>query len=106
MATTRMTFGAVLSTVSDAATTVSTVLNAGTKAVSMLDVFVTNAATKQADRATIDMETYRERLIEDTAVEDTERQKKILAFCKQDSETAELYKANQERLHNLFNKSK
>lgn len=101
MSNTRMTFGAVLSTVSDAATSVSTVLNTATKSVGMLDTFVTNAATKQKVRSIIDMETFKERLIEEVSMEDTVRQLKVIEFCNTE-QIKNLFDENQKRLSALL----
>lgn len=101
MSTTRLTFGAALSTVTDTLTVVSTVANVATKSVSMLDTFVTNAANDQKIRMKLNSASKVETMIEETALADTQRQLKIAQFCA-DSDTATLYKSNEARLRALL----
>ncbi|AWN06267.1 hypothetical protein [Erwinia phage phiEaP8] len=101
MSTTRLTFGAALSTVTDTLNVVSTVANVATKSVGMLDTFVTQAAKDQQIRMKLNSASKIETMIEETALADTERQKKILSFCA-DEQTKELYQSNEKRLRALL----
>ena len=97
-----LTIGAVLGTVTDAATAVSTVIGTGIKGVNMLDQYVTDAAEKQKIRSIVDMESFETRLIEEVSMEDTQRQLKTLEFISKDEKTAELYEKNHNRIANLL----
>lgn len=101
MSTTRLTFGAALSTVTDTLTVVSTVANVATKSVSMLDTFVTQASEDQKIRMKLNSASKVESMIEETALADTQRQIKIAQFCTDDN-TKSLYQANETRLRALL----
>lgn len=102
MATARMTIGTVLATVSDAANAVSTVLGATTKAVGMLDQYVSDAANKQQIRSIVDMESFETRLQEEVAIEDTERQVQLIKFKDQSKDHTELFEKNFDRIGKLL----
>lgn len=103
MSTTRLTFGAALSTVTDTLNVVSTVANVATKSVGMLDAFVSNAAENQQLRMKLESASKIETLIEETALADTERQIKIESYLESNGkEAANKFKANQERLRKVL----
>lgn len=102
MSTARMTFGTVLSTVSASAQAITTTVNVATKAVGMLDTYVSDAAEKQALRSLVDMEQFEVRLQEEISMEDTERQLKIDEFIGQSNRHQELYQANFDRIGQLL----
>lgn len=103
MSTTRLTFGAALSTVTDTLNVVSTVANVATKSVGMLDAFVTNAAENQSLRMKLESASKIETLIEETALADTERQMKIKSYLESNGkESSEMFKTNQERLRKVL----
>lgn len=102
MSTARMTFGTVLGTVSDAAVAVSTVLGTGIKGIQMLDQYVSDASDKQKLRSLVDMESFEVRLVEEIAMEDTERQLKLKEFMSKSQDTAELFKLNHDRITKLI----
>lgn len=102
MATARMTVGTVFETVSNAAVAVSTVLGTGIKAVNMLDTYVSDASKKQNLRSIIEMEQFEVKLVEEVAMEDTQRHLKIQEFCSQSTEQGNLYKSNFDRLQKLL----
>ena len=102
MANLRMTFGAAMSTVGDALTTVSTVTNVATKSDGLLDAFVTDASQNQQIRMRLRQSSTIERLIEETALEDTERQLKIKKYLSDNPDSAGDYKKNQERLQKVL----
>lgn len=102
MSTTRLTFGTLLSTVTDAATTVSTTLNVVTKSVGMIDAHVSNMAANQAIRMKLEQSSTTERLIEETALADTQRQQGIKEYLAKNEGSAEMYNANQARLQAIL----
>lgn len=102
MSTARMTFGTVLGTVSTTAVAVSTVIGTGVKGINMLEKFVDDAAEKQTLRSKLDMESFQVRLVEEVAMEDTERGLKLEEFMSKTPKHAELYKSNYERLQKIL----
>ena len=102
MSTTRLTFGAVLGSVNAAAGTITSTLDTATKAVGMLNRFVSDAADKQALRSKVDMHEFKNVLVEQKAMEEATRKKAIEEFCK-DSTNAKHYKAAYDRLAQLVN---
>ena len=91
MATSRITFGAVLGTIGDAAGTVSTILNTATTSVSMLAKFVDDAKEQQRIRSIVDMDSFGETLAEESAMAEATRKSDILVFCKKSPEHQELF---------------
>lgn len=102
MANTRMTLGAVLGSVQEAATSVSATFNTVTKGVNMLNRYVSDAAEKQQVRSVIDMHDFKEKLVEEKAMEETMRKKQILEFTNQSEINKELYQASYNRLQELL----
>ena len=102
VANTRMTFGAVLGTINEAATTVTATLSTASKAVGMLNRFVTDAADKQALRSKVDMYEFKTILVEEKAMTEALRKKSIEEFCK-DSTNAKHYSAAYDRLAEIVN---
>ena len=102
IANTRMTFGAVLGTVNEAATTVAATLSTASKAVGMLNRFVTDAADKQALRSKVDMHEFKTVLVEEKAMAEALRKKSIEEFCK-DATNAKHYSAAYDRLAEIVN---
>ena len=98
MSTTRLTFGALLSTVTDATAAVSSTLNVVTKSIGMVDAHVSNMAANQAIRMKLEQSSTIERLIEETALADTQRQQGIKDYIEKNPGTSDLYLANQARL--------
>lgn len=82
MATARITFGSVLGTVNTAAQTVTGALGAIGSSVGMLSSYVERAAEEQRVRQLADAETFVDRLIEEKAMEHTERQVEVQDFRK------------------------
>ncbi|QDH84044.1 hypothetical protein KMC60_gp01 [Achromobacter phage vB_AxyP_19-32_Axy11] len=102
VATTRVTFGAVLGTINEAATTVSSTFGTATKAVGMLNTFVSAAADKQALRTKVDLHEFKTRLIEEKSMEEARRKVAIEDFCK-DEVNAKHFKSAYDRLSQLVN---
>jgi hypothetical protein len=106
MSTARMTFGTVLGTVSDAAVAVSTTLGAGIKGINMLDEFVTVAALKQKARNVVEVETFAVRLQEEVAMEEVERQIKLVEFTSKSDAHKAAFEASFDRIGALLAKHK
>jgi len=86
----RMTAGTLLGTVNEAATTIADTFGTATKAVGMLNSYVTTMSDKQRIRTKLEMHTFVNKLAEETAMQDTIRKKSIQEFCK-DEVNAKLY---------------
>lgn len=93
MSTSRLTFGAILSTVQTTANTVTNVLDAGNAAVGMLNAYVTQAADNQRIRQIADKETFIEDLIREKAMQQATQTLKINKFTSQSTEQSEAYEA-------------
>ena len=77
----KQVIGTVFGAVSDAAEAVSASFNTVTKSVGMANKFVADASTKQNLRSKIDMGTFRERLLDQAAMDETVRKQQIKEFC-------------------------
>lgn len=99
----RMTAGTLLGTVNEAATTIADTFGTATKAVGMLNSYVTTMSEKQRIRTKLEMHTFTNKLAEETAMQDTIRKKAIVEFCK-DEKNAELYKASYDDVIALLTK--
>lgn len=102
MATSRITFGAVLGTIGDAAGTLSTVLNTATTAVSMASKFVEDAKEQQRIRSVVEMDSFGEVLAEESAMAEASRKSDILAFCKKSATHQELFNTAYNRVKTLL----
>lgn len=102
MATSRITFGAVLGTIGDAAGTISTVLNTATTAVSMASKFVEDAKEQQRIRSVVEMDSFGEVLCEESAMAEASRKSDILAFCKKSPEHQALFETGYNRVKTLL----
>lgn len=99
----RMTAGTLLGTVNEAATTVADTFGTATKAVGMLNRYVTDMADKQTIRSKLEMHEFTTKLVEEKAMEETIRKKNIQEFCK-DKDNAALYSASYDRLLEILSK--
>ena len=100
----RMTAGTLLGTVNEAATTVADTFGTATKAVGMLNRYVTKMSDKQIIRDKLEMHTFTKKLAEETAMNDAVRAKGILEFCK-DKQNAELYEASYNEIVEILSKN-
>lgn len=103
-ATVRMTAGTLLGTVNSAATTVADTFGTATKAVGMLNSYVSTMAEKQAIRTKLEMHTFVNKLAEETAMVETLRTKSIEEFCK-DEQNARIYTSEYEKIMALLTKA-
>lgn len=106
MATSRLTFGAVLGTVSEAAGTVTTVLSTATASVGMLAKFVDDAAEQQRIRSIIDMDSFKEQAAEESAMQEATRKSDILVFCRKSDEHQQLFATAYDRIKILLSEKK
>lgn len=98
VANTRMTIGAVLATVATTANTVTSTFDAVNKAIGMGNTAVSAAASRQKLRVAIDEHTYKTTLIREKAQEETEAKLKVVEFCAQSADHAELFKSSFDEL--------
>jgi hypothetical protein len=105
MASTRMAIGAVLGTVNDAANTVSSIVNVVSDSAGMLNDYVRRQRTMQQDRTVIELHTFRTRLMEDTAKEQTIRTESLEDYFQGKTGRKECYEESYANLNSLFAKS-
>ena len=80
-ATTRMTFGTILGTVQDAATTVATTFQTATTAVGMLHTYVEDAALKQQIRSVAERDSFGVQVAEELSMAEAVRKDEVRKFC-------------------------
>ena len=102
MSTARLTLGSVLSTVNTTATTVTSTLDAASKAVGMLNAYVENAASHQKARIAIDNEDFIESLVREKAQERTESTLRVQKYIGQSPEHAKAYQEAYETYSKLL----
>lgn len=100
MATTRATFGNILGSVSNAASTISNTLDAANQGIGMLNTFIGDMAQKQQLRSKADMEEYAHVLADEKAMEDATRRIGIAKF----RETSEQHEALFTEAHDRYKK--
>ena len=107
-ATVRMTAGTLLGTVNSAATTVADTFGTATKAVGMLNSYVSTMAEKQAIRTKLEMHTFVNKLAEETAMTETLRKKSIEEFntflTQSFSHSARIYNAEYSKVIDILTK--
>lgn len=99
----RMTAGSILGTINEATTTVADTFGTATKAVGMLNRYVTKLSDKQIIQDKLDMHTFTKKLAEETAMQDAIRAKGILEFCK-DEQNKSLYEASYNEIVDILTK--
>jgi hypothetical protein len=103
MATTRMTFGAVLGTITDTAGMVSKTVTTVSGGIDMASRFVESAATDQRDRHAIHRKTFRDTLLREARIEVARSNREVLDFCAESEVNAKLYAQTTEYLpDNIF----
>jgi len=102
MATTRATFGSILSTVTTTATTINNVLDTANQAVSMATAYVTKAAEEQRLRHIEEKDKYLHELLQQSAIERAENEKKVETYRNQSDFHKEAYDRQYARLEELF----
>lgn len=91
MATTRMTFGAVLGTITDTAGMVSKTVTTISGGIDMASSFVESAATDQRDRQAIHRKTFRDTLLREARIDIARSNREVLDFCADSETNATLY---------------
>lgn len=102
MSTSRLTFGAVLSTIQTSANTVTATLDAANQGVGMLTAYVSEAASNQRVRQIADREVFLENLIREKAEERSAANIKVQKFCAQSSDHKSFYEASYATFTNLL----
>lgn len=103
-ATTRMTFGTVLGTVKDAATTVSTVFQTTTLAVGMAHTYVEDASIKQRLQSVAERDSFAEDIAITLAMKETLRKKEVRDFARDNQDSVEDYQQSYSRLKEKLSK--
>jgi len=98
-------YSALLGTVVNTANSVSSVINATTSSVTMLEAFITKAANEQAQAHKVAAADYTETLEIDAAQRSVERQIKALEFCAKSEVHLELFEKARAKYANLLSKS-
>lgn len=98
MSTTRLTFGAILNTVSSTANTVTAVLDAANQGATMLTSYVSEAAHNQRIRQIADREDFVEGLIKEKAEQRATANLKFEKFAQQ----SESHSKQLEESYNLY----
>lgn len=95
---------ALLGTVNNAATSVSSIFTTATKSVGMLDKFVSDAAERQEIRSVVDMNDFATKLAEEKAMEEAQRKLEVLKFTgPEGSDNERLYATAYDRIQKLLN---
>ena len=102
MASSRLTFGAILQTVSTTANTVTATLDAANKSVGILTAFVDKASTEQRIRHIADKEVFIENLVQEKAEERAIANIKIEKFIAQSAEHRKHYQGAYEKFTELL----
>lgn len=105
MATTRMALGSLMSTVANTAEAASSVVNTISGSANMLNDFVQRHRTMQQDRNIIEIASFRERLIEETAREETVRKEALFDYFAAREGRKANFDSAYEKLQNLFPKT-
>ena len=100
MATARMTFGAVLSTIGETANMVTSTVKTGSDAIAMLNRFVDSASTDQKDRQLVHRKTFRDTLLRESRMQVAQSNKEVIDFCNENEDNLKLYKQAEELLPN------
>lgn len=102
MASSRLTLGAILQTVSTTANTVTATLDAANKGVGILTAFVDKASTEQRIRHIADKEVFIENLVQEKAEERAVANIKIKKFIDQSPDHHKHYSAAYEKFTELL----
>lgn len=102
MSTSRITFGAVLSTIQSTANAATSLVDTANAGIGMLSSFVAEAADNQRVRQIADREDFLESLIREKSMERSASTLKIAKFMAQSEEHAEAYTAAYNRYSELL----
>jgi len=102
MSSTRITIGALFSTISETANTVTNLVGTVNKGVGMASSYVDVLVKEQELDNIARVATYQEKLIERLSMEEAERQLDIIKFTEKSNNHKELYIKAQDRYTALF----
>ncbi|QEG09224.1 hypothetical protein HYP93_gp01 [Stenotrophomonas phage Pokken] len=105
MATTanaRLTASALLGTVTTAAATVTSTLDAAQKGIGMLNTAINDAAYRQEKRSKVDRKNYVKNLIRETSEQEAMANVRVEEFLKNNPAAASHYKASYDELTELL----
>lgn len=102
MSSSRLTFGAILSTVTTTANTVTATLDAANKGVGILTAFVDKASSEQKLRHVADNEVFIENLIQEKSEERAIANIKVEKFIAQSPEHRKHYQGAYEKFTSLL----
>ncbi len=102
IANTRVTVGALLGTVTTAASTVTNTFDALNKGIGMLNTAVNDAAFRQDKRSKVDRHLYVNNLIRDTAQQEAEATVRSQEFLDNNPKAAAHFKASFDELTELL----
>lgn len=94
---------ALLSTIGTVANTISGTVTTVAKSMDMLDMFIETAHTKQKQRTIIELSLFTDQLIEDAAIENSERQLEITNKLSANAALKAIYTENETKLRLLLN---
>ena len=94
---------ALLGTVGTAANTISNSVTTIAKSMDMLDMLITTAHAKQKQRTIIELSLFTDQLIEDAAIENSERQLEIANKLSANTALKQIYTENETKLRLLLN---
>ncbi len=102
MATTKLTFSAVLGSVQATAATLTNTVEAANQSVGILTAFIRKSAKEQQLQHLVDEEVFTENLIRSSAEEETLSEIKIQQFCKQSKEHSEGFTKSYDKFTQLL----
>lgn len=102
MATTRMTVGSILGTITDTANMASNLVRTASGGVDMLNRFVDSASTDQRERQVAHRATYRSNLIREASMEIAKGNAESLAFARESEDNKKLFEDAQSLLTSAF----
>jgi hypothetical protein len=103
-ATLRSTAGSILGAVAESANAVGSLFTAASGGAAMLNTYVSDARTKQGDRSIVEMHSYRSRLIEETAEQNSLRRMRIVDAINGNPQLKKIYEEEFTTLSGLFEK--
>lgn len=103
-ATLRSATGSVLGAVQESFNAVGSIFTAASGGAAMLNTYVNDARSKQSDRSTVEMHSYRARLIEETAEQNSIRRNRIVDMLNGNPQLKKIYEEEFTTLSSLFEK--
>ncbi|QDP54376.1 MAG: hypothetical protein Unbinned4120contig1000_28 [Prokaryotic dsDNA virus sp.] len=104
MATLRTATGSVLGVVTDTAGAVSSAANTISGSMGILNDMVTTARRKRKETTIVEMITFRNNLIQDSALDQVKREETIRTYIGNDEEKQKSFNAFEQKLNAAFEK--